>query len=385
MTESPVYLDHHAHTPLDPHVRTVLLRSWDDFDLNVHAASSETALQAVEDARLQVAELLGVAPAEILFTSGATEANNLAILGLAEHLRRTGRRRIIVSAGEHPSVGETVGSLQPDFEVIVCPLLPSGEIDLVKLEALVTDETGLISIAAANHEIGTIQPLKAIADLAAARGALVHTDLAQAFGKIALDLTGVHLASVSAHKIYGPLGVGALMVRRPVRRVLRPLLHGGGQEGGLRPGTLPAPLCVAFGAACHRARELFHSEGQRLTELRTRLIERVAEGFPAVRVNGRLDRRLPGNLNLCFPGVDAEALAMRLRDRVTVATGSACNARSLEPSHVLSAIGLSRADAESSIRIGLGRNTTAPDVDFAAEQIALAARELTAIRARAHA
>ncbi len=382
MTESFVYLDHHAHTPLDPLVRGVLLNAWRDHDVNVHAASSEHALRAVEEARSQIANLLGVNASEVVFTSGATEANNLAILGLASHLAKTGRRRIIVSAGEHSSVLAAARSLEPDFEIVQAPLLPSGEVDFPVLEALVTAETGLISIAAANHEIGTIQPLQLIGQLAATHGILFHTDLAQACGKIPLDLAPVHLASISAHKLYGPLGVGALMVRRPVRRLLRPLLHGGGQEGGLRSGTLPTPLCISFGAACDLARQGLASEGQRLIELRARLLTSLQGAYPAMRVNGRLDGRIPGNLNLCFPGVDGEALVMRLRDRVTVATGSACNAHSLEPSPVLIAIGLSRADAESSLRVGLGRATTEADIDFAAEQIALALHALAAIRTR---
>jgi len=384
VTDPAIYLDHHAHTPLDPYVRQTLVRAWDELDVNVHAATSSDAVRlSIDDARRQIAELLGASAAEIVFTSGATEANNLAICGLAEHLRRSGRKQLVVSAGEHPSVLNAAQSLRPEFEVVIAPLLASGEVDMVALDAIVTEKTGLVSIAAANHEIGTVQPLAAIAKIVQSRGALFHSDLAQAFGKIPVELSSVHLASISAHKLYGPLGIGGLMVRRSVRRLVRPLLHGGGQEAGLRPGTLPAPLCVAFGAACCRAQELLLADGSRLVELRNRLLNRIASGFPTVRVNGRLDARLPGNLNLCFPGVDAEALMIRLRGVAVVATGSACNAQSLEPSHVLTAIGLSRADAESSIRIGLGRTNSDTEIDRAADHIVLAARDLSALRMRA--
>ncbi len=381
-----IYLDHHAHTPIDPAVRTVLSAAYDTYDVNPHAGSraSEDARQVIEGARTAVAGLLGAAPADVIFTSGATESNNLAVQGVAAHLLRQGRRKVIVSAAEHASVLSAAEALGPEFVVVQAPLRRTGEIDLEALERLATPDTGLISIAAANHEIGTLQPLAAIAAIAAGRGALFHSDLAQAFGKTALDLTGVHLASVTAHKLYGPLGVGALMARRPVRRILQPIVCGGGQEGGLRSGTLSAPLCVAFGAACDLAAAGYQEEEARLRGLRADLLARL-EAQVELRVNGGLESRLAGNLNLRFPGVDAEALVMRLRDRVVVATGSACRTRALEPSHVLAALGLTLPEAESSIRIGLGRSTTNAEVVRAADAIAAAVTELRAVRQRARA
>ncbi len=381
MTSPVVYLDYHAHTPMDPAVRKVLAAAWREADVNVHAVSqaSETVRLQVEKARAEVASLLDAGPPDVVFTSGATEANNLAILGLAEHMRRSGRRQLVVSAGEHSSVRSAAESLRGEFEVRLAPLRPSGQVDLDALSALITAETGLVSVAAANHEIGAMQPLTQIAALARAHGALVHSDLAQAAGKIPLDLADVHLASVSAHKLYGPLGIGALIVRRSVRRLLRPLQHGGGQEGGLRPGTLPAPLCIAFGVACRIASRQLPTEAERMRALRNRLLGGL-RAHTEVEVNGALSDRLPGNLNLRFRGVDAEALVMRLSSDVIVATGSACNAHALEPSPVLLALGLTREEAESSIRIGLGRFTTTDEIDRAIMLIGAATTELRAVR-----
>lgn len=382
MSMPPINFDHHAHTPLDPQVREVLRQALESLDVNVHAASAEAEAGrlVVDVARRQVAGLLGASPSDVVFTSGATEANNLALLGLAQDLRSQGRTRIVLGAGEHPSVLEA-GARLSGFDVRLAPLTPAGDIDLQALDALITPQTGLVSIAAANHEVGVLQPLAEISRLAHAAGSLFHSDLAQSAGRLELDLTPVDLASVSAHKLHGPLGVGALLVRRPVRRRLQAQVVGGRQEAGLRAGTLPAPLCVAFGTACELAATRKGADARRVAALRDRLLARLSEGTELF-VNGRLDRRLPNNLNLRFVGVDAEGLVMHVRDRLSIATGSACTSRSLEPSHVLLAMGLDRAAAESSIRIGLGRDVTPEEVDAGAAILIDAVAELSALRRR---
>lgn len=384
MSLPAIYLDHHAHTPLDPAVRAVLVEALSLYDVNIHATSeaSAAAQRQVETAREQVANLLGVASGDIIFTSGATEANNTVFRALADHFRRSDRRRLVISAAEHPSVLATAKSLAPDFEVVEAPLRSTGEVDLDALQRIVTDQTGLVSVAAANHEIGTLQPLAAIGVIARGAGALMHSDLAQAAGKTELDLSEVQLASVSGHKLYGPMGIGALMARRSVRRVMTPLMTGGGQELGLRAGTLPAPLCVAFGAACALAGRLLGTEAPRLRGLRNRLLHRLQADAQA-HANGALEPRLPGNLNVRFEEVDAEALVMRLRTEVTIATGSACHAQSLEPSPVLLALGLTQLQAESSVRIGIGRFTSEADIDAAAHLIVGAVAGLRSLRLRA--
>jgi cysteine desulfurase len=362
-----------------------MFRAWLDHDSNAHAAASHDTHVAVENARSKVAHLASVSPSEVVFVSGATEANNLAIQGLKNHLHAVGRRRVIVCAAEHASVLAAAEGLGNSFEVVRAPIERDGVIDLNALAAAATSATGIISVAAANHEIGTVQPIADIARMAAKCGAFFHSDLAQAAGKIPLELDGVHLASISAHKLYGPLGIGALLVRRPVRRLMQPLIRGGGQEGGLRSGTLAAPLCIAFGTACElAAAELSHQAAQ-LGKLRGRLLVGLQRRIEGMSVNGGLDNRLPGNLNIGFDGVDAEALVMRVRDSLAIATGSACDAHSLEPSHVLLALGLSREQAESSIRIGLGHSTTEEDIDRAIELVAAAVYELRAVRYRASA
>lgn len=385
MPQAPINFDHHAHTPLDPQVHAVLCRAFREADANVHANSptAEQARAAVEHAREEVAALLGVASNEVVFTSGATESNNLAIQGLAAELSARGRRRIVVGAGEHPSV-IAAGERLAGFEVVRASLTPSGVVDLEALATLVTPTTGLVSVAAANHETGVIQPLAEIGKIAHAVGALFHSDLAQAAGRLAVELTAVDLASVSAHKLHGPLGIGGLVVRRAVRRRMQPLLAGGGQEGGLRAGTLPAPLCIGFGAACEIARTRRSADAARLARLRDRLLARL-ESSTALSVNGRLDGRLPNNLNVSFDGVDGEALVMYVRDRLTIATGSACTSKALEPSHVLLAMGLSRSAAESAIRIGLGRDVDEVEIDAGAEILIAAVNDLVRLRRRSRA
>ena len=246
LAEVPIYLDHHAHTPMDVRVHAVLVEAYQQFDVNPHSHSiaGDRAREAVEQARARVAELLGVGPSEIVFTSGATEANNLAIAGLAPLFLRHGRHRILVSPLEHPSVLTAADRLADAFEVERLKVGHDGLIDLVDLEARLATDVGLVSVGLANHEVGAIQPLYQISAMCRSVGALVHSDLAQAAGKIPLTMDGVDLASLSAHKIHGPLGIGALMVRRRLRRQIAPLLTGGAQEAGTRAGTVPTPLCV---------------------------------------------------------------------------------------------------------------------------------------------
>ncbi|MCO4317816.1 cysteine desulfurase [Phyllobacterium sp. 21LDTY02-6] len=377
------YFDYHAHTPLDPEVRSALFEAYAGLDANPHSQSKrgEAARLAIESARQATGALVGFAPADVIFTSGATEANNLAINGILDHLRQVGRTQILVSAGEHASILSTVAALKAEFDIRVLPLLRTGRIDLDALADTIGPKTGLVSIAAANHEIGTLQPISEITGIAKAQGALVHSDLAQAAGKIPLELSQVDLVSVTAHKLYGPIGIGALCARRPVRRLLTPLLRGGGQEGGIRSGTVPAPLAVAFGAACSIAADRLSVEPLRVATLRDRLLERIAASVE-VFVNGDMDNRLSGNLNLRFSGVDGEALVMRVRENLVISTGSACSSKSLEPSHVLRAIGLTRDEAESAIRIGIGRFTTADEVDRAAALLCAAVNDLRAMSGR---
>lgn len=383
MEEAAAYLDYHAHTPLDPEVRQTLFSAFSDFDANPHSQSrrGEQARMAVEEARSSIANLIGYAPQDVIFTSGATEANNLAIKGVLGHLKKTDRRRIVVSGGEHASILSTVRVLGEEFDVQIAPLLRSGVVDQAALTALLTAETGLVSIAAANHEIGTVQPLAEIARLAKTAGAIVHSDLAQAAGKIPLQLAHVDMVSVTAHKMHGPIGVGALCARRPIRRILSPLLSGGGQEGGLRSGTVATPLAVAFGRACSLAADRMLPDGKRIGELRDQLLGLLTASTD-VEINGSMEARLPGNLNLRFPGIDGEALVMRVRDEIVISTGSACSSKSLEPSHVLLAIGLSQSQAESAIRIGIGRFTTEAEVLVAADALRRAVNELTAMTGR---
>ncbi|OCP19769.1 MULTISPECIES: cysteine desulfurase family protein [unclassified Ensifer] len=377
------YLDYHAHTPLDPEVRSALFEAYIGLDANPHSQSKngDAARIAIETARQAVGALVGFAPSDVIFTSGATEANNLAITGVLAHLRQTGRKQILVSAGEHASVLSAVAAIKDDFDVRVVPLSRSGRIDQNAFAETLGPKTGLVSIAAANHEIGTLQPISDIARTARALGAIVHSDLAQAAGKVPLELSQVDMVSLTAHKLYGPIGIGALCARRRVRRLLTPLLRGGGQEGGMRSGTVPAPLAVALGAACSIASERLLTEAQRVAALRDRLLERLTASIE-VFVNGDMDNRLPGNLNLRFPGVDGEALVMRVRENLVISTGSACSSKSLEPSHVLLAIGLTRGEAESAIRIGIGRFTTEHEVDRAASLLCAAVNDLRAMSGR---
>lgn len=373
----PVYLDNQATTPCDPRVLAAMLPWFTEQYGNPHSAEhqmGQDAADAVEAARAEVATLIGAEPREIVLTSGATEANNIAVKGAACHARRTGdpRRRVITVATEHKCVLESVADTAEDgFEPVVLPVDPDGRLDPAVLRAALAEPTLLVSVMAVNNETGVIQDIAALAAIAREAGALFHTDAAQAAGKIAIDVHGIDLLSLSGHKLYGPKGVGALYVRRRPRVRLAPLFSGGGQERGLRSGTLPTPLVVGLGEACRLARLEMAEEAARLTQLRDRLLAGLQRQVPELQVNGSQRHRIPGNLNLTFPMPALDL--MRAVPELCVSTGSACSSAAIEPSYVLRAIGLTDAAAARTLRLGLGRFTSAADVDYAAEALAAAA------------
>ncbi len=379
---APIYLDNQSTTRLDPRVLEAMLPWFTEKYGNPHSEShafGRTAAAAVERAREEAAALIHADPREIVFTSGATEANNLALKGAAHfaraHPQGTPRDHLLVLAPEHKSVLESARRLEGEgFPLTVLPVEADGLVSLATLEAALTPQTLLLSVMAAHNEIGVIQPLAAIGALCREQGVLFHTDAAQAFGKIALDVEAmkIDLLSISGHKVYGPKGVGALYVRRRPRVRLAPLFDGGGQERGLRSGTLPAPLIVGLGRATVLAEAEMEEEARRLRHLRDRLWTNLARRVPGLRLNGDPERRLPGNLNLTFPGLPARAL-IEACPSLAFSTGSACTSAAVEPSYVLRALGLPDALADASIRLGLGRFTSAAEVDFAADALAAAA------------
>lgn len=369
-----IYMDHHATTPVDPDVVRAMVPYFTERFGN--AASRQhrfgwDAQQAVDRARGEVAALLGAEAKEIVWTSGATEANNLALKGLLE-VTAPGRDHLVTVATEHKSVLDTCARLQKQgCRVTVLPVDADGGLDLDALRHAVTDRTAVVSVMAANNEIGVLAPLAAIAAIAHEKGALVHSDAVQAVGKVPFDVNaaGVDLASLTAHKVYGPKGVGALFVRRRNPRVtLAAMLDGGGHERGMRSGTLNVPGIVGFGAAAALARGLMKEESARLGRLRSRLLDGLTGRIAGVVVNGSLEERLPGNLNVSFPGVDGEALLVSLCEDLAVSSGAACT--SAEPSHVLKALGRSTDVALASLRFGLGRWTTEQEVDAVIDRVA---------------
>ena len=371
----PIYLDFHATTPVDPRVLEAMLPYFTEHFGNPasrqHAYGWE-ARKAVEAARGQVAALIGASPAEIVFTSGATESNNLAIKGAAHALRERGDH-VIAAATEHKSVLDSCRRLADEgCRVTWLGVDSCGLIDLEELRAAITDRTILISIMAANNEIGALQPLASIGALAQERGVMFHTDAAQAAGKIPLDVAamGVDLLSLTGHKYYGPKGAGALFVRRRKPKLqLSCQIDGGGHENGLRSGTLNVPGIVGLGRAAAICGEVMADEAARLSRMRDRLLEGLSHGLDGVRVNGPLgDRRLPHNLHVSFDDVEGEALVMAIGD-IAVSAGSACSSGSQAPSHVLQAIGAVNDRAGASIRFGLGRTTTDADIDTAIERV----------------
>ena len=379
---APIYLDNQATTPVDPRVLEAMLpwftQKFGNPGSVTHAYGREAAL-AVENARAQLAGLIGAEPREIVFTSGATESNNLAIKGAA-WFRRKERDHVVTLKTEHKCVLESCRALADEgFTIDFLPVEPDGLVDLGRLAAALTERTAVVSVMAAHNEIGVLQPIGEIGALCRERGILFHTDAAQAVGKVPIDVEAMNidLLSVSGHKIYGPKGIGALYVRRRPRARLTPLIDGGGQERGLRSGTLPTPLCIGLGEAAALACKEMAEEAKRLQVLRKRFLAGLQAQVPEARFNGHRDRRLPGNLNVTFPGIGALDL-MAACPGLALSTGSACTAAEVEPSYVLRALGLDDALGRCSVRIGLGRFTTAAEVDFAVDAIASAVRRLSA-------
>jgi cysteine desulfurase len=379
--ERPIYLDYQATTPVDPRAAEAM---WPYFTQafgnphSVHHSYGEEAESAVETARAEVARLIGAEPREIVFTSGATESNNTAIKGAARFHAAQGRRHVLTLATEHKCVLESAKALgREGFEVEILPVQPDGRVDLDRLAAAIRDDTAVVSVMAANNEIGVLQPIREIGALCRDKRVLFHTDAAQAVGKVPLDVADakVDLLSLSGHKLYGPKGIGALYVRRRPRARIQPLMDGGGQERTLRSGTVPAPLVVGLGAACRLAEAEMAEEAARLGDLRRRLWDGLRAHVPDAYVNGCWEARLPGNLNVTVPGLDAESL-IAATPGVAYSTASACSSSSVEPSYVLSALGLGERDAAASIRLGLGRMTTTAEVDRAAEAIGRTAARL---------
>lgn len=379
-----IYMDNNATTRTDPRVVEAMLPYFTERYGNAASLThsfGQEADEAVEQARQQVADLIGAHPREIVFTSGATESNNLALKGVAA-LDRPKGDHLITAATEHKAVLDPLRRLgREGFQLTVLPVDAYGRVTVEQVAQALTPWTILVSIMAANNEIGTLQPIRAIGRLCKERGVFFHSDAAQAAGKVPLDVEdmGIDLLSLSAHKMYGPKGVGALYVRRRDPRVrLEPQMDGGGQERGLRSGTSNVPGIVGFGVACELSRQEMPSEAVRLTALRERLRRGIQEELSEVILNGHPVERLPGNLNLSFAHIKGEALLMALRD-VAVSSGSACTTASLEPSYVLKALALDDELAHAGIRFGLGRFTTAEEVDAVIEDVVRVVRYLRAL------
>jgi len=378
----PIYLDNHATTPLDPRVLEAMLPY---FTQNFGNAASRThafgwhAEAAVDDARDTIARLINAESGkEIVFTSGATESDNLAIKGVAEYYGEKGKH-IITTVIEHKAVLDSCKRLEKEgFEVTYIGVGPSGVVDPNDVAKAITDKTILVSVMLANNEVGTIQPIAEIGKLTRARGVIFHVDAVQGIGKTPFDVRtmNVDLASLSAHKIYGPKGVGALYVRRSRPRVrLGAQMDGGGHERGNRSGTLNVPGIVGFAKACELLERDGAAETERIRGLRDRLFQKITRALPHVIVNGSLEHRLPGNLNISFACVEGEGLMMAIKD-VAVSSGSACTSASLEPSYVLRSMGLDEADAHSSIRFGIGRFNTEEEIDYVADLVIDKVRKL---------
>ncbi|KAH1065001.1 hypothetical protein J1N35_029988 [Gossypium stocksii] len=367
----PLYLDMQATTPVDPRVLDSMLPFYLSRYGNPHSRThlygweSETA---VETARAQVAALIGASPKEIVFTSGATESNNISIKGVM-HFYKDKKRHVITTQTEHKCVLDSCRHLQQEgFEVTYLPVGSDGLIDLDKLRKEIRPDTGLISVMAVNNEIGVVQPVEEIGKICKEFNVPFHTDAAQALGKIKVDVEkwNVSLMSLSGHKIYGPKGVGALYMRRRPRIRVEPQMNGGGQERGIRSGTVPTPLVVGMGAASELAMKEMEYDEKRIKGLQERLLNGIREKIDGVVVNGSMDRRYVGNLNLSFAYVEGESLLMGLKE-VAVSSGSACTSASLEPSYVLRALGVDEDMAHTSIRFGIGRFTTEEEIDRAVE------------------
>lgn len=368
----PLYLDAQATTPLDPRVLDAMMPYSVSYYGNPHSrthAYGWESEQAVEHARKQVADLIGADPKEIVFTSGATESNNISVKGVGRFYKKN-KKHVITTQTEHKCVLDSCRSLESEgFEVTYLPVMKNGLIDMEQLEAAIRPDTSLVSIMTVNNEIGVTQPIGEIGSLCRKNKVFFHTDAAQAVGKIPLDVNDlkIDLMSISGHKIYGPKGVGALYIRRRPRVRVEPIQSGGGQERGMRSGTVPHVLAVGLGAACEVALEELEYDHKRVTELSNRLVNGITDGLTHVIRNGDPDHTYPGCVNLSFAFVEGESLLMALKD-VALSSGSACTSASLEPSYVLRAIGADEDLAHSSIRFGIGRFTTEEEIDYTVER-----------------
>ena len=370
----PIYMDNHATTPVDPRVVDAMLPYFSEKFGNSASRNHSfgwTAEEAVENARAQVARLINATPKEIVFTSGATESDNLAIKGVAEMYREKGNH-IITQVTEHKAVLDACKRLEKyGYEVTYLPVGKDGRVDLEELRAAITPKTILITIMYANNEIGVIQPIAEIGKIAKEKGVFFHTDAVQACGKIPVDVQkdNIDLLSISAHKLYGPKGVGALYVRRRNPRVqLASIIDGGGHERGMRSGTLNVPGIVGLGKAAELCQQEMPQESKRMVALRERLKDHIFAKLDEVYINGSMTHRLPNNLNISFAFVEGESLLMGIND-VAVSSGSACTSATLEPSYVLKALGVGEDLAHTSIRFGLGRFNTEEEVDYVANRV----------------
>ncbi len=378
--EDCIYLDYQATTPVDPRVADVMLPYITDGFGNPHSEHSFgwQAAGAIERATEHVADLIGCAAGEIIFTSGATEANNIAIQGVARGSARQGSH-IVTSAIEHKSVLNTVLSMgKAGCEIEVIPVSNEGLVDTERVADCLRDDTVLVSVGMVNNEIGTIQPIFELAQLCRERGIVIHTDAAQAVGKIPVDATALNIdmLSFSGHKIYGPKGIGVLHISRHCPVALEPLILGGGQQRGLRAGTVPTFLCVGLGEACRIADAEIDADRTHIRHLRDGFLSVLYEHFDDLIINGTFEQRIEGNLNIQFPGVDAEDMLSSLQGRIAASTGSACSTGLMEPSHVLEALNLSSDSITSSVRIGFGRFLSEGDAKTAAELIAEKVKDL---------
>ena len=365
----PIYLDYQSTTPIDPRVIDVMVKTMQNDFGNPHSRSHSYGWRAeelVEIARNQVAKLINANEKEIFFTSGATESNNIAIKGVANFYKSNQKNHIITVATEHKCVINSCRDLEQEgFNITFLPVQKNGLVDLNQLKQAITKQTALVSVMAINNEIGVIQPLAEIGKICRENQVFFHTDCAQAFGKIPLDVEAMNidLMSISGHKIYGPKGIGALFVRRKPRVRIKPLFSGGGQERGIRSGTVPTALAVGLGKASEIALQEMHQDLQKVTKLSQKLALAISN-LTHTYLNGDSQNRYPGNLNFSFAGIEGESMIMAIKD-LAVSSGSACTSASLEPSYVLYALGVGADLAHTSIRFGLGRFTTEEEIDFA--------------------
>lgn len=379
----PIYLDYQSTTKTDPRVVDKMLPYFTEQFGNPHSRSHSfgwEAEEAVENARSQIASLIKANPKEIIFTSGATESNNLAIKGTANFYKEK-KNHIITVVTEHKCVLDACRHLeQQGFDITYLPVDKEGFISLEKLENSITDKTLLVSVMSINNEIGTIQPLKEIGEICKKHGVFFHTDAAQAFGKMPIDVNemNIDLLSISGHKIYGPKGIGALYIRRKPRVRIEPLINGGGQERGMRSGTLATPLVVGLGEAAEIAKKEMQQDYNHIKNLSDIFLKEIVDNIPEVFLNGPKEKRWPGNINLSFSYIEGESLILAIRD-LAVSSGSACTSASLEPSYVLRALGVEEELAHTSIRFGIGRFTTKEEIDYAINTIKKSINKLRAM------